>query len=329
MFPIIRKGLAVAVLGAMLGGTLGLGQADAAGPSSEALKPMRVSASGIAPESRDARGRRTTFVAANAADGRLDTAWRVSGDGRGAWLQVEYPQPVQVSEVRIAPGYVKIDRASGEDRFRQNRTIKRVRLEFSAGQTLEADLSNAPKMQSIAVPGIETAWIRIHPIETRAPAARVKRNFTAVSELEVRGRIAPAPRQTAELRDAQMTLTSFFRLLHDGRYEQAGPLYGGNLDDLSGFIQPETPRDAASVLRDACQILVCVPAKRIAWSQQITPGEFYFGVEFAGRDGTSSFVRGPCCGATEAEMPTQSVFYYTVKLRDGRLRVMEPPVYVP
>ena len=200
---------------ALLGMTLGAGRAEARGAS--ALTPSRVTASGFAPEARDSSGGRTTFVPGNAVDGRLDTAWRVPGDGRDAWLTLEYPRLVLVSEVRISPGYAKVDRASGVDRFRQNRAVRRVRLEFSGGQTLEASLADSPRLQPIRVPGIETAWVRLVVLETRPPAARDGRDFTPVSELAAIGQAAPATSYTRDMRHAEQGLNDFFWLLHEGR----------------------------------------------------------------------------------------------------------------
>jgi len=51
-------------------------------------------------------------------------------------------------------------------------------------------------------------------------------------------------------------------------------------------------------------------------------------VEFVWLDGTL-FKLGPCCGATEAEMPPVWQFPYTVKKIDGQFKVMEGPVYIP
>ncbi|MEX2029351.1 MAG: hypothetical protein WD906_00040 [Anaerolineales bacterium] len=51
-------------------------------------------------------------------------------------------------------------------------------------------------------------------------------------------------------------------------------------------------------------------------------------VEFVTDDG-ELFVLGPCCGATEAEMPPVWRFPYTVRVVGGEYLVMEMPVYVP
>jgi len=41
------------------------------------------------------------------------------------------------------------------------------------------------------------------------------------------------------------------------------------------------------------------------------------------------FEVGPCCGATAAEMPTETQFPYTVKKVNNRFLVQRLPLYVP
>jgi len=65
-------------------------------PAPQRLDPDRVTASGSATSSRDSQGNTTTFVPENATDGQAQTCWRVPGDGRGAWLRLEFPTEVVV-----------------------------------------------------------------------------------------------------------------------------------------------------------------------------------------------------------------------------------------
>jgi len=74
--------------------------------------------------------------------------------------------------------------------------------------------------------------------------------------------------------------------------------------------------------------LMCLGIKTIVGEEEVLATEFRFIVEFMNDDGTL-FVRGPCCGATEKEMPPQSQFAYTVKKVEGRFLVQELPVLVP
>lgn len=151
------------------------------------ITPLWVSASGYAPNSRDAQGNTTTFVPDNAVDGRLDTAWRVAGDGVNQWLLLEFAGPVEVREVRMLPGYAKIDPVDGTNRFWQNRRVRRVRLEFRSGEWIEAPLDDQATLQAIPVNNIVTDAIRIVILESVPPAVADGRDFTPISEVEVIG----------------------------------------------------------------------------------------------------------------------------------------------
>ncbi len=128
---------------------------------------------------------------------------------------------------------------------------------------------------------------------------------------------------------ARHTLISFFTLLHDGRYGEAAPLYGGPYD---GFREnnPDIPKeDYAALWQAVCtRQTLCLSVAGIVEEKQVAPDEFEFVIEFIWRDGTL-FKFGPCCGATEAEIPPVWQFPYTVKKIDGQYRVMEGPVYLP
>jgi hypothetical protein len=146
-------------------------------------RPTRIIASDAAPPSQDTQGNTTTYDAANIADGRPETAWRVPGDGVGQAITLIFDAPILLNEVRILPGYAKIDAATGIDRFVQNRRVKRVRLELSNGTHFEASLRDVPELQPIAVEPIVTMFVRIVVLETTAPSGNDGRDFTPMSEV--------------------------------------------------------------------------------------------------------------------------------------------------
>lgn len=151
------------------------------------LNPLRISASAAAENSSDAQGNVTSFAAPNVGDGQLDTAWRVDGDGVGQWVELEFAGPVEIREVRIVPGYAKIDPRDGTDRFLQNRRVSRVRLEFSDGTFVEAELADSRAYQQILVDAARTTWLRVVVLESRPPALSDGRPYTPISEIEVLG----------------------------------------------------------------------------------------------------------------------------------------------
>nr|HID12906.1 hypothetical protein [Anaerolineae bacterium] len=129
---------------------------------------------------------------------------------------------------------------------------------------------------------------------------------------------------------AREALIRFFSLLNEGRYAEAVGFYGGGYEILRGWNPTIAPNDYAKLLECGCTIngLQCLKVKEILIEEEVSPVEFRFTVRFMNDDG-SLFTRGPCCGATEEEMPPQSEFIYTVRKVGDRFLVMELPVYVP
>ena len=141
------------------------------------------------------------------------------------------------------------------------------------------------------------------------------------------GLLEKLPDEQARAREA---LQSYFASLEAGRYADAAVFAGGGLDVL-GDMNPSVPRsDTRALLEAACRGngFQCLDVGRILSEREIVPGTYRFEVEFVNADG-SLFVRGPCCGATETEMPSQSVFAYDVVKMDEQFLVQQLPVYVP
>jgi hypothetical protein len=129
---------------------------------------------------------------------------------------------------------------------------------------------------------------------------------------------------------ARQALVRFFTFLHYERYGEAAALYGGSYDDLPVVREdlPPTAEDKALVWESECALLQCLLVSQVVEETQVSPDEFVFLVEFMNEDG-SLFVLGPCCGATQAEMPPVWQWPYTAKRIDGQFKVMAPPVFVP
>ncbi len=163
--------------------------------------------------------------------------------------------------------------------------------------------------------------------ETSEPMVSSTPTITSLPPLLPTWTVTPAG--ASELDLARHTLLTFFTLLHDGRYADAALLYGGSYEDLRVQNPDVPPDDAAALWQASCTHQTpCLLVSRIVDEKSITQGEFVFVVEFIWIDGTL-FKLGPCCGATEAEMPPVWQFPYTVKKIDGQFQVMEGPVYIP
>jgi serine/threonine protein kinase len=152
------------------------------------LSPMSISASGYDKVgSQDSEGNRVTYEPQKAIDGQDATAWRVAGNGTGVWLELNFSQPVTISQVGIIPGYDKIDPFDGTDRFKQNYVVKEVRLVFSDGRSVEFTFDYDRKMQFIQIPNITTHQVRIEILRTYPPTLEPVRKFTPISEIAVFG----------------------------------------------------------------------------------------------------------------------------------------------
>lgn len=130
--------------------------------------------------------------------------------------------------------------------------------------------------------------------------------------------------------EAQEMLINFFDLLNSKQYAEANALYGGDYGQLRVFSTEVDPEDHAKLWSNACGLagLQCLKVRSASF--KALQGETYiFEVEFSNPDG-SLFVRGPCCGANETEMPPVSQFEYRVaRNADGKFLVMDLPPYVP
>ena len=122
----------------------------------------------------------------------------------------------------------------------------------------------------------------------------------------------------------------FLTLLHTENYAEAAPLYGGEYETLQASNPGIDPNDQIALWTWACdhQLLQCLEV-RSATFKELRGDSYVFQVEFSNPDGTL-FVRGPCCGATETEMPSVSQFEFRVsRTEDGKFLVMDTPPYVP
>ena len=147
---------------------------------------------------------------------------------------------------------------------------------------------------------------------------------------------AQAAPASKDLVRARNLLVRYFKLLHDGYYDEAVNLYAdGYFLYADGYEvlaewNPDVPANHyGQLLASACERqLHCLEVRRVVSSKAVSASQFDFVIEFSNADGTL-FKRGPCCGATEKEMPTVRQFTYRVEKRNGEMRVHGLPVYVP
>ncbi|WP_026370173.1 hypothetical protein [Kallotenue papyrolyticum] len=172
----------------------------------------------------------------------------------------------------------------------------------------------------------ERARLEWHPDRPLQPT----RYTVQVGRLGYELAMPPEAIAPGDLQRAHTTLLSFFTALHEGNYAQAAQYYGGSYDILRTWNPDTAPDDYAGLLAGGCEAngLQCLKIKKIVREQATAAREFRFLVEFANEDGTT-FRRGPCCGASEEEMPPETQFGYIVTKIGDQFLVQGLPVYVP
>ena len=130
---------------------------------------------------------------------------------------------------------------------------------------------------------------------------------------------------------ARSVLIGFHEYLHRGEYDQAAELYGGSYEVLLGYNPTLSEDDKENLLKAACEFngFMCLEILSAELMEGNDGAEIVFKVKYANPDG-SEFVLGPCCGATEKEMPPVSTFTAHVLCEnDGTCLVLDLPPYVP
>ena len=129
---------------------------------------------------------------------------------------------------------------------------------------------------------------------------------------------------------AEHALVAFFDSLSAGNYAAAVNLYGGEYNGLRDWNPLVPENDYVTLLQHGCTIngLQCLRVRQILDRQSLPGGSIRFHIEFSRPDGRL-FVRGPCCGATAAEDPPDSVFCYDVRRFGNQYRVTNLPPHVP
>ena len=138
------------------------------------------------------------------------------------------------------------------------------------------------------------------------------------------------PSTAIEASEAQEVLIIFFQLMNSKNYAAGDVLYGGSYETMQNWNPDIDPSDHVTLWTKACEQngLQCLLARTVTF-KELQGDTYVFQVELSNPDG-SLFVLGPCCGATETEMPPVSQFEYKVaRDANGKFVVMDMPPYVP
>ncbi|MBP9760783.1 MAG: hypothetical protein KBD15_00895 [Candidatus Magasanikbacteria bacterium] len=141
----------------------------------------------------------------------------------------------------------------------------------------------------------------------------------------VPAKVVDAPTTSNDIDEAKMTLSSFFTYLESEEFEQAAYLFQG-WESVS--VYEDNAFTLGQVLQNYCEATGTCLQATIVHTKKVSRDEYVFRVEFQYADG-SLFVAEPCCGATEDQSSSQTVFDFVVKRFGGKLYVVTPPVYRP
>ena len=129
---------------------------------------------------------------------------------------------------------------------------------------------------------------------------------------------------------AENTLTAFFENLSKNEFSKAINFFSPNDSDWENLKVYNEPNetDKVKMIENYCKATTTCLEAEILETAKISEDEYRMIVRFLNKDG-GIYVLGPCCGATEEEMPPQNEFDFTVKKINGSFKVITPPVYVP
>lgn len=130
---------------------------------------------------------------------------------------------------------------------------------------------------------------------------------------------------------ARNTMMHFFANLNNAEYEDAALSYGGSYEILQGYNPDIDPDDKIALLKASCEFngLLCMQIMTAAQVNVEDGLTFHYKVSYRGPD-NKEFILGPCCGATETEMPPVRYFDVTVRCdQQDACLVMDLPPYVP
>jgi len=138
------------------------------------------------------------------------------------------------------------------------------------------------------------------------------------------------PSVNNDLRAAKKTLFTYFTLLNEKKYSEATQYHGSGYDYLQEWNPDVNKSNYAQLLERGCTRngLHCLKISTVLEEKITSPTEFSFKVQFFDDDGTI-FKRGPCCGATEEQTPTEYSFDFIVKKINNNYLITSQPVYTP
>ena len=134
-----------------------------------------------------------------------------------------------------------------------------------------------------------------------------------------------------EMVQAETELVLYFASLATGDFDTAADMMADNPEfwEMAQDNNPDiVPEDHGALLAAVCaRQSLCLPVYDVVKAEPVENNLYSFTVKFA--LGDEVFVLGPCCGASQDEMPPVSEFTYQVHRVNDGYKVEAEPLYVP
>lgn len=136
--------------------------------------------------------------------------------------------------------------------------------------------------------------------------------------------------QSGNIDSAREALIEYFDLLNKKQYAEAAKYHGASYEILCHWNPGVDENDYPGLLKRGCEEngWQCLKIKNIMDQEQVSSVDFKFNVQFA-NDDNSLFKAGPCCGATEEQMPAKTDFEFFTKFINDNYIVTPSPIYLP
>jgi len=152
------------------------------------VSEANIAVSGQASDAVDTCGDTVTYNAANLVDSKSNTAWRVEGDGQGAFIYLDFNRQVTLTKFSILPGYDKRDPCDQTiDWCLKNRIPQRIRLRGSEGQQIELELLDDCFWQEFSLDSWQTETLNIQILASYSKRSEHRIDYTTISEISLSG----------------------------------------------------------------------------------------------------------------------------------------------
>jgi hypothetical protein len=139
------------------------------------------------PNSVDGAGTKTSYGADHLLDDDPTTAWRTDGDATGETLTFTLDSNRPVTTLGLVNGFAKIDRATGEDRYWQERRILRVTWTVG-GRSFRQSLEDGDRtVQKITIGAVSTSVITLRVDRVSRPESK-RFDRTVISDVLIANR---------------------------------------------------------------------------------------------------------------------------------------------